>query len=250
MSIKIHERAIPNNRAWLIFLLILILIQPVFAFDSSFTGKCISIAGGYAICGLHNSNEKTIGLASIDCLEIAQDSGDKAKPVIDEDAVKSASFDGQIEIIGKQSYLDQVSAALTLLKEKAPQAYYIVETYVKRIEEAGHSGMAAYANPPTFYMADRTAFYSVTWCASSIAHDSYHSKMYFDYASTHNGRVPDDVYSGFEAERKCISYQLSVAEAIGAPKREVKHIKASDGTHIDINKDGKYDENDWYKNDW
>ena len=82
-----------------------------------------------------------------------------------------------IEIRGSKAFREQVNKSLKLLKNKAPDAYGIVIHNVGRIEQGKHSGMWAYKTPPTFELNDRTAFCSITWCASSIAHDSYHSKL-------------------------------------------------------------------------
>lgn len=146
-----------------------------------------------------------------------------------------------IEVIGDQEFIRQVEAALTLLEDKDPEAFSIVKNYIGRIEQGEHSGMWAYKDPPTFELANRSAFYSITWCAGIIAHDSYHSKLYHDYKSTHLRSVPDDVWTGVEAERQCIAYQLNIAIKIGSPQHEIDYIKTLDGTHYDA----PYEERDW-----
>jgi len=82
-----------------------------------------------------------------------------------------------LEINGTATFKEQVTNSLALLRSRSPESYGVVTTYIGRISQAKHSGMAAYENPPTMELNDRTAFYSVTWCASSIAHDSIHSKL-------------------------------------------------------------------------
>jgi len=156
----------------------------------------------------------------------------------------------KIEIKGSKKFKNQVTKALELLKEKTPEAYQIVTEYVRRIEQGKHSGMWAYKKPPTYEMADETTFYSVTWCAGSIAHDSLHSKFYHDYKKEHSGSVPDKVWVGEDAEKKCIRHQLEVLKKIGAPKHEIDHCKKQKGTHHDVNKDGKYDWKDYKKRHW
>ena len=158
----------------------------------------------------------------------------------------------QVEIKGSKKFEEQVTKALELLREKAPEAHGIVVEYVKKIEQGERSGMWAYKEPPTFEMADPTTFYSITWCAGSIAHDSYHSKLYHDYKKEHPGvmSVPDKVWVGEDAERICIRHQLGVLKKIGAPKQEIDYCSALDGTHGDVNKDGKYDWEDYEKGDW
>lgn len=155
-----------------------------------------------------------------------------------------------IDIKGSDRFTHQVYQALDILKKKAPWAYSIVSSYVGRIEQGERSGMWAYKKPPTFEMGDRTTFYSVTWCAGAIAHDSFHSKLYHDYLKTHPGRVPDEVWTGVEAEKKCLKHQLDVLKSIQAPKHELSYMYTLDGTHNDVNKDGQYDWRDYNDRNW
>jgi hypothetical protein len=154
------------------------------------------------------------------------------------------------EIVGSAEFVERVTQSLDLLESKAADAYAIVIRYVGRIEQGEHSGMWAYRTPPTYEMTDRTAFYSLTWCAGTIAHDSYHSKLYHDHRARNPGSVPGSVWSGEEAELKCIRHQIEVMELIGAPKHEIEHCRQADGKHADIDKDGKYDWEDFKKRDW
>ncbi|MEJ2424466.1 MAG: hypothetical protein P8101_08375 [Candidatus Thiodiazotropha sp.] len=154
------------------------------------------------------------------------------------------------EISGSAKFTSQVTQALDLLKMQAPEAYTIVADYVGRIEQGKKSGMWAFKNPPTYEMSDRTAFYSVSWCASTIAHDSFHAKLYQDYKESHSGRVPNSIWTGTEAEKKCLKHQLEVLKKINAPKHEIAYFTKLNGTHYDINKDGKYDWEDYEKRTW
>jgi hypothetical protein len=136
-----------------------------------------------------------------------------------------------IAIVGSARFTDQITMALALLKSKAPEAYAIVTDYVRRIEQGEHSGMWAYRTPPTYEINDRTAFYSVTWCAATIAHDSFHSKLYHDYKRIHGEPVPDAVWTGTAAEKRCMKHQLRVMALIGAPKNETEYAKSQAGGH-------------------
>jgi hypothetical protein len=140
---------------------------------------------------------------------------------------------GNVEIRGNTRFKNQVVNALVLLKSKSPDAYAIVTNYIGIIEQAKHSGMKAYAKPPTFHLNGRTAYYSVTWCASAIAHDSFHSKLFHDYLDKHRsqapgdalksdwGLVPDHIWIGEAAEKQCVEHQLQVLREIGAPGEEI-----------------------------
>jgi hypothetical protein len=137
------------------------------------------------------------------------------------------------EISGSARFSDQVRHALLLLKSRDIRAYAIVTNYVSRIKEGKRSGMWAYQKPPTYELSDTNAFYSVTWCAGTIAHDSFHSKLYHDYLKEHGGRVPDAVWTGTTAEQQCMKHQLVVMEHIGATKWEIGYAqKQADGHYV------------------
>ena len=162
----------------------------------------------------------------------------------------SQLFDG-LRVTGSTRFREQVVNALVLLRDKSPEAYGIITNYLGVIKQARRSGMRSDLSPPTFELANPTAFYSLTWCAGSIAHDSMHSKMFHDYRKAHNGAGPPHVWSSqVEEEQKCIAHQLQVLRAIGAPALEIDHCAEQDGTHPDVNKDGKYDWDDYEKGNW
>ncbi|MDB6021721.1 MAG: hypothetical protein JWQ04_1578 [Pedosphaera sp.] len=140
------------------------------------------------------------------------------------------------EIVGSSRFTNQIHQALLLLKARDTNAYAIVTNYIGRIQEGERSGMWAYKTPPTYEISDSTAFYSVTWCAATIAHDSFHSKLYHDHRKTHGGPVPDAVWTGTAAEQQCMKHQLAVMEHIGASTLEIDHAKKqADGHYVKDN---------------
>ena len=163
---------------------------------------------------------------------------------------RSATHRGPIAIEGDKPFLAKVDLALSLLEQKAPQAYRIVGQHVPRIIQGKHSGMWAYENPPTLEIGPRTADSSTTWLASAIAHDSMHSKLYSDWRTAHGVPVPDEQWTGNAAELTCCQYQLQVLKQIGAPKPEIDWCNQQDGTHPDVNGDGKHDWEDYNKQNW
>src|SRR3990170_2197269 len=72
---------------------------------------------------------------------------------------KSIEYAG-IRIEGQRAFVEQTRRALALLQSKAPEAFGIVQRHVGRIRQAERSGMRAEQDPPTYEMADATAFYS------------------------------------------------------------------------------------------
>jgi len=135
------------------------------------------------------------------------------------------------EIVGSLQFSNQVHQALILLQTRDTNAYAIVTNYIGRIAQGQQSGMWAYKNPPTYEMGDSTTFYSLTWCAATIAHDSFHSKLYHDYGRTNAGVVPDNVWTGKAAEQQCMAHQILVMQHIGASKREIDHAKSQADGH-------------------
>ena len=94
--------------------------------------------------------------------------------------------------------------------------------------------MWAGKRPPVFELSDRSAFFSVTWCAGAIAHDSFHSKLYHDYKRAHWLFVPSKVWKGHEVEVKCIEHQLQVLKEIGAPDSEVRWVRNVTPEYADV----------------
>ncbi|HEY4417127.1 MAG TPA: hypothetical protein VGO57_15670 [Verrucomicrobiae bacterium] len=127
-----------------------------------------------------------------------------------------------------------VSNALFLLQIKTPAAYQIITNNIEIIDESTHSGMEASITHPTFDLNDRSAYFSPTWCAGVIAHDSFHSKLYHDYQKSHAGKMPDDVWIGHAAEQKCLKHQTQVLQEIGAPKAEIDYCAAISPAYADV----------------
>jgi hypothetical protein len=149
-----------------------------------------------------------------------------------------SAVDSGIEIIGTKKFRSEIVAALDLLKLKSPVAYQIVTNNIGVIRESEHSGMRADQTPPVFEINDRSAYYSLTWCAGDIAHDSFHSKLYHDYQKLHSKTVPEDVWTGHDAEVICLKHQSQVLKEIGAPDGEVTYCEhiSPDYADVDYNK--------------
>lgn len=135
------------------------------------------------------------------------------------------------EIVGSPPFSNQVYQALLLLRRRDLAAYKIVANYVGRIQQGERSGMWAYQTPPTYEMSTNTAFYSLTWCAATIAHDSLHSKQYRDCQTATHKPALDSAWTGRAAERQCMKHQLRVMERIGAPKRELDYARQQADGH-------------------
>ncbi len=158
---------------------------------------------------------------------------------------------GNIKIIGSSKFVTQTHSALALLETKAPNAFIKAQTHIGVIEQGEHSSIWAWETPPRYEVGDATAFFSVTWYASTIAHDATHSELYAQYQAAHPGvPVPEDAYGGVEVERFCNAYQIEVLKHIGAPQSEIDYMYTLDGNHCDLDSDGDCDMNDYQNRDW
>lgn len=155
-----------------------------------------------------------------------------------------------IEIEGSLKYRVQVESCLDLLSKKAQREYRLIKGHIGVISQNGKSGMRAWENPPRYQMSDATAFYSLSWCAGTIAHDAYHSFLYKKHSSIDGSKPSYEKWAGTSAEKKSIDFQLSVMRKIGASDHEINYLKSLDGTHGDVNGDGKLNNEDYKIRDW
>lgn len=155
-----------------------------------------------------------------------------------------------ITVKGTSEYKSQVNECLNLLSSKTESDYMFIKKYIGIIQQSNKSGMKAWENPPRYFMSDKTAFYSLTWCASTIAHDSYHSYLYQKNKSKYGGRPQYKKWGGFEAEKEAIKYQEKIMRIIGSSDHEINYIKTLDVTHGDTNNDGKLDSTDYKQRTW
>lgn len=123
----------------------------------------------------------------------------------------------QILITGSESFKNRTGECLDLLFERYRESYKFVLKHVGVIAQSKTSGMVAWHNPPMYQMSNTTANYSLTWCASSIAHDAYHSFLYKKFRPKSGARTPERYWADFKAEKFAINYQKRVAKKIGAP---------------------------------
>jgi hypothetical protein len=130
------------------------------------------------------------------------------------------------QIEGDASFVHRTSAALDLLKDRHPSAYARVLRYVGKIKQSTWSAMQTSWMPPTFEVGPDTLSSDDYWYAGAIAHDATHSKQYFDYLSLNPGAlwVPNDEWTGRNAEIECMTYQLDVLTKINAAQYLIDYM--------------------------
>lgn len=145
-------------------------------------------------------------------------------------------IDGII-VEGNKKFLTQTKKALSLLRKSVPFLYKrVILTGIKKIRPHKTSGMNVFAKIPTFEVGETTAFYSLKWYASVMAHEACHSKTYFGYKKKYKKRVPIKVYKSQKAELECIKFQIKVAKQIKLSILDIKYLESLDGSHAKLSK--------------
>ncbi len=159
------------------------------------------------------------------------------------------TYDHPIYINGDTKFVPYVNKCLDLLASKSADDYAFVTKYIGEVVQSPTSGMNVRSIPPSFMLSNRSAYYSLTWCAAIFVHDAHHSYSYQQRVKNNqnNVRTSEQIFS---EEQEANARQITAMERIGAPKREIDHMKKQDGTHGDVNKDGKYDWKDQQLRDW
>jgi len=145
-----------------------------------------------------------------------------------------------IKIEGCDYFKVNTLKALHLIKNKLPEEYNAVLNYINKIKQGNNSQWFENNLINKIFSFGELTYSSLIECyASSIVHDSYHSKLYHDYCKTYGTtNVPYNVYGGENGEYACLEYQISFLEKINAEKSLIDQAKSSRMTHwweTDIN---------------
>jgi hypothetical protein len=128
-----------------------------------------------------------------------------------------------VEISGSDEFLSRTKEALALLR---PTPFFSeIQRTIAVIKQGKRSGMRAYAKRPTFVVGKRTWSHSALWYAGAIAHDSYHSKLYHDARENSGGNPPADCWTGREAEKKCLAFQIEVLKALHVDEKTLAYLE-------------------------
>jgi hypothetical protein len=128
-----------------------------------------------------------------------------------------------IEIKGSPAFVVCTKEALALLG-RTP-FFNVIPRYIAVIQEGKRSGMRADAERPTFVVGKPTWKHSALWYAGAIAHDCYHSKLYQEARAAAGVKPPADSWTGADAEKKCLKFQIEVMETLGAEEETVQYLK-------------------------
>ena len=136
---------------------------------------------------------------------------------------RKTDFVDGIETRGHPDFLSRTREALELLR---PTAFFVeIQRYIAIIKEGKRSGMRASAKRPTFVVGGPTWQHSALWYAGAIAHDCHHSKLYHEARASIGKKPPADCWTGSEAEKKCLAFQLRVLQELKADENMIAYVR-------------------------
>lgn len=145
--------------------------------------------------------------------------------------------EADVRYIADPQFTKKINEAIDLLRTQFPCAYGNLIGCVGRIRAAQRSGTNINVTPLTIDIASATFDASITWLASVLAHESLHAVQFLN----------KQTYTVLESEKEGNAYQLMVLRQIGAPQSEIVYMMKQTGDHFDLNKNGKYDWDDYYR---
>jgi hypothetical protein len=138
-------------------------------------------------------------------------------PTVYAATIQGFSVVGSIEFIGATSQALEALRASGYLQEAA--------YFISVIREAPCSGMLVQTK--TYEVGRATWSSDTLWYASTIAHDSRHSRLYYEAKYARGGKEPpNDAYMGAEAEKKCLAFQLDALRLMKAPQEFIDRVIA------------------------
>ena len=149
---------------------------------------------------------------------------------------------GSITIYGQKEFLDLTIRTLDLLKEKHPAAFTLVQRYIEFICFSKFSVIdikRKFCLVCSSILSESEVEY-----AGGLVHEAFHCKLYYEYlqARPEEKKVPKEIATGEEAEKRCVEYQCKVLEDLGADQTTLDYYKNVINT--------RYWEVPWEFQDW
>lgn len=206
--------------------------------NSSYSNNCVTNlaieTGDWSKCADTLSlteNAKCRALVALNNLAEESEEGDKTEDGGSESSVASTTKATTttlnartIQVDGSAAFTTETNKALTLLK--GAKEYTEITQNVAKIKEHSASGMNVYANVPTYEVGQTTWQAGTLWYAGTIAHDSYHAKLYNNAKAANGGKEPAaNTWTGPAAETKCLNYQIKVLEQLVASQADIDYLK-------------------------
>ena len=129
---------------------------------------------------------------------------------------RSISY-GSIVVCGDTEFQKISAEALDMLKEKAADALDLVEKNIGFIYQYKSSGIFSSIMPSICTIKKESIIRSPTYYSGILCHEAYHVFLYHSFKNSNPliKEVPPEVYSGAEAEAKCVKYSRQIMEKLG-----------------------------------
>ncbi len=132
----------------------------------------------------------------------------------------------KVTIRGNEEFINSTIKALELLREKASDAYELVQRHIGDIVSGKPSGVfpdMLWLGPTFVIMGPSYSEGGTIEYAGGIAHEAYHYELYTKAEKGNPGRrVQPDAYSGEQAEGLCLQYQFDVLRKLGLDEEVIK----------------------------
>ena len=165
-----------------------------------------------------------------------------------------------IQLIGSDDFRLHVARSLVLLQLADFKSFRRVTNAIGIVRENQPSGVWFTNDPPIIDFSAKWALHSLTWCAGGLAHETRHVELYrnrlrplpYTDSSAHlKAAFSVRTYKDFQKEElECIAFQAAVLKNLRAPSSELRSVRSQDGTHFDVNRDGKWDAEDTKLQNW
>lgn len=162
------------------------------------------------------------------------------------DAVSQKELIFGMPVEGGAQFRKQLKEALFLLKMKAYTDYEYLLQQIRQIKTGEHSGVAGRIIQ---LREDTVLKASVFWIAASLIHEACHADV-----ENKRQELQNELKSDYEKlrreELKCNGIEAIILRKVQAPDSELAYLEKADGTHFDVNRDGKYDWKDYENRNW
>lgn len=157
--------------------------------------------------------------------------------------------------IEDKAFVTKITAALQLLKAKAPEELKLMRSVIGKIRATQVSGANFYEEVMTIDIARGTFDASLEWLASVLIHETTHinkfkttGKRYGDAHLITDKKKALRVM--IDEELDCNRIQAVVLQKVGGQQYELEYLKGLKGGYFDVDKDGDYDEDDYKNRSW
>ena len=148
---------------------------------------------------------------------------------------------GGVVIVGDDAFVRMTTQALELLKNNTPDVYALLQRHIgcvvaskpTRVSRPAFAAcclasLLAYSPTTVVLMRPYGSELSIEKRAGVLAHEAYHAELY-RRAQDGNPRqaVPQDAYSGEQAESLCIAYECALLRRLGVDEWDIHQNERS-----------------------